>query len=180
MLEDTPIYNGSMRDDRAVPPFFFPKAKPSGPDIVFIIRVKENLFPVFVQLKVRQTLATLAIKAALKTVSAPAIETHVENLGRFCPTHTYISMIVAYPATVVGKLPFRPDPVYVYNLHPRPEGKHKRLTQVKVMIDSSNIREIFPQSHVDFLDGINDPMKWQVVDNMEADSSKKTRKKKIV
>ncbi|OAQ35724.1 hypothetical protein K457DRAFT_27398 [Linnemannia elongata AG-77] len=177
---DAHIYNGSMRDDRAVPPFFFPKAKPSGPDIVFIIRVKENLLPVFVQLKLRQTLATSAIKAALKTMSAPAIETHVEDLGRFCPTHTYISMIVAYPATVVSKLPFRPDPVYVYNLRPRPEGKHKRLTQVKVMIDSSNIREIFPQSHVDFLDGIKDPMKWQVVDNMEVDSSKKTRKKKIV
>ncbi|KAK5799406.1 hypothetical protein F5H01DRAFT_418077 [Linnemannia elongata] len=177
---DAHIYNSSMRDDRAVPPFFFPKAKPSGPDIVFIIRVKENLFPVFVQLKLRQTLATSAIKAALKTVSAPAIETHVEDLGRFCPTHTYISMIVAYPAALVGKLPFRPEPVYVYNLRPRPEDKHKRLTQVKVMIDSSNISEIFPQSHVDFLDGIKDPMKRQAVDNMEADSSKKTRKKKRV
>ncbi|KAG0068454.1 hypothetical protein BGZ89_004695 [Linnemannia elongata] len=177
---DAHLYNSSMRDDRAVPPFFFPKAKPSGPNIVFIIRVKENLFPVFVQLKLRQTLATSAIKAALKTVSAPAIETHVEDLGRFCPTHTYISMIVAYPAALVGKLPFRPEPVYVYNLRPRPEDKHKRLTQVKVMIDSSNISEIFPQSHVDFLDGIKDPMKRQAVVNMEADSSKKTRKKKRV
>ncbi|KAK3836314.1 MAG: hypothetical protein J3R72DRAFT_493794 [Linnemannia gamsii] len=154
------VHNGSMHDGRAIPPFFFPKAKPSGPDIVFYIRVNRNLFPVFAQLKLRQTMAKPAVQAALMTVSAPAIETHVEDLESFCPTsHTYISMIIAYPASVVDKLRPRPDPVY--NLRSRSDSKHnhKRLTQVTVIIDKSNISKIFPQSHVDFLNGVKDPMK---------------------
>ncbi|KAF9900875.1 hypothetical protein EC991_006759 [Linnemannia zychae] len=50
---DAHVNNDSVWHGRAVPPFFFPKAKPSGPDIVFNIRVKVNLFPVFVQLRLR-------------------------------------------------------------------------------------------------------------------------------
>ncbi|KAG0008302.1 hypothetical protein BGZ82_004755, partial [Podila clonocystis] len=172
---DAHVNNGSMLHGRAVPPFFFPKAKPSGPDIVFYIRVKDKLFPVFVQLKLRQILSTSNIKAALKTVSAPMIETHVENFGNFCPTdNTYISMIIAYPATVVAKLRPRPNPQY--NLRPRSDPKHKRLTQVRVVIDKSNIGQIFPQGHVDFLDGIKAPMKRQAVDMQEAENLKKTKK----
>jgi hypothetical protein len=127
-----------------------------------------------VQLKLRQILTTKDAKAALKTVSAPAIETHVEDLGRFCPTdNTYISMIIAYPAMVAAKLLPRPD--FVYNLRPRPDPKRERLTQVKIIIDKSNINKVFPQSHVDFLDGIKDPMKRQAVDLQEAENLKKTK-----
>ncbi|KAK3815348.1 MAG: hypothetical protein J3Q66DRAFT_344412, partial [Benniella sp.] len=149
--------NKSLRQDQSVPPFFFPKAKPSGPDIVFYIRVNGNLFPVFVQLKLRQVLTTKGAKSALKTVSAPMIEAHVEDFDHFCPTDkTYISMIIAYPATVAAKLPPRPD--FAYNLRARPDPKPERLKQVKVIIDKSNINKIFPQSHIDFLDGIKGPM----------------------
>ena len=166
--------NNSLRQGQPVPPFFFPKAKPSGPDIVFYIRVKDNLFPVFVQLKLRQVLTTKGAKSAPKTVSAPMIEAHVEDLDRFCPTDkTYISMIIAYPATVAAKLPPRPD--FAYNLRPRPDPKPECLKQVKVIIDKSNINKIFPQSHVDFLDGIKGPMKRQAEDTQEAEDLKKTR-----
>ncbi|KAF9536712.1 hypothetical protein EC957_009923 [Mortierella hygrophila] len=171
---DAHVNNGSVRHGRAVPPFFFPKAKPTGPDIVFYIRVKDGLFPVFVQLKLRQTMPTKDIRAAAKTVTAPIIEGHVKDLGRFCPTdNTFISMVIVYPAKVVAKL--RPRPDIKYNLRPRPESKHKRLTQVQVIIDESNISKIFPKSHVDFLDGIKNPMKRQAVDTLEAESLKKTR-----
>jgi hypothetical protein len=53
---DTHVNNSSVRNGRVVPPFFFPEAKPSGPDIVFYIRIKKKLFPVFVQLKLRQVM----------------------------------------------------------------------------------------------------------------------------
>ncbi|KAK3812091.1 MAG: hypothetical protein J3Q66DRAFT_390536 [Benniella sp.] len=166
--------NKSLRQGQPVPPFFFPKAKPSGPDIVFYIRVKGNLFPVFVQLKLRQVLTTKGAKSALKTVSAPMIEAHVEDFDHFCPTDkTYISMIIAYPATVAAKLPPRPD--FAYNLRARPDPKPERLKQVKVIIDKSNINKIFPQSHIDFLDGIKGPMKRQAEDTQEAEDPKKTR-----
>ncbi|KAG0271706.1 hypothetical protein BGZ97_011179, partial [Linnemannia gamsii] len=141
---DAHINTNSLRQGQPVPPFFFPKAKPSGPDIVFYIRVKDKLFPVFVQLKLRQILTTKDAKAALKTVSAPTIEAHVEDLGRFYSTdNTYISMIIAYPAAVAAKLLPRPD--FVYNLRPRPDPKRARLMQVKVIIDKSNINKIFPK-----------------------------------
>ncbi|KAF9297268.1 hypothetical protein BGZ74_009949 [Mortierella antarctica] len=169
------VNNGSMHDGRAVPPFFFPKAKPSGPDIVFYIQVKDKRFPVFVQLKLRQIMTKPRVKAALETVSAPAIETHVNNLGSFCPTdNTYISMIIAYPATVIDKLPPRPD--HEYNLRPRPESTQKPLTQVEVIIDKNNIGEIFSRDHIDFLDGIKGPTKRQVEDMQEAECLKKSKK----
>ncbi|KAF8945873.1 hypothetical protein BGZ47_001832 [Haplosporangium gracile] len=168
------VNTNSLRQGQPVPPFFFPKAKPSGSDIVFYIWVKDKLFPVFVQLKLRQILTTKDAKAALKTVSASTIKAHVKDLGCFCPTdNTYISMIIAYPATVAAKL--RPRPVPKYNLRPQPETKDKCLTQVTVIIDNSNISGIFPQSHVDFLDGIKASVKRQAADKMEAGSSKKTR-----
>jgi hypothetical protein len=72
-------------------------------------------------------------------------------------------MIIAYPATVAAKL------------RPRPEIKDNCLAQVTVIIDNNNISEIFPQSHIDFLDGIKAPVKRQAADKMEAGSPKKTR-----
>ncbi|KAF9153693.1 hypothetical protein DFQ26_000498 [Actinomortierella ambigua] len=172
------LYTNSFRHGQAVPPFFFPKAKPSGPDIVFYIRVGGlggKLFPVFAQLKLRQTLATKDVKLAIKTVSAPAIKAHVEELGHFCPTdNTYISMVIAYPATMNVKLAPRPD--FVYNLRPRSDPGRKGLKQVKVIIDERNIREIFSKSHVDFLDGIKGPAKRQAVEMQEAKSVKKRKR----
>ncbi|KAF9119536.1 hypothetical protein BGX30_003775 [Mortierella sp. GBA39] len=160
---DAHVNNGSVRYGRAAPPFFFPKAKPSGLDIVLYIRVKDRLFPVFVQLKLRQTMATKDVRAAVKT-----------DLGRLCPTdNTFISMAIMYPAKVVAKL--RPRPDIKYNLRPQPDSKHKRLTQVQVMIDENNISKTLLKSHIEFLNGIKDPMKRQAVDTLEAESLKKTR-----
>lgn len=38
-------HQDSRHDGRVVPPFFFPDAKPSGPDIVFYIQINNKLFP---------------------------------------------------------------------------------------------------------------------------------------
>ncbi|KFH62970.1 hypothetical protein MVEG_11008 [Podila verticillata NRRL 6337] len=169
------VNNGSVRDGRAAPPFFFLKAKPSGPDIVFYIQVKDKWFPVFVQLKLRQILTTSDVKAALKTVSAPIIETHMNDLGSFCPTdNTFINMITAYPATVVDKLPPRPN--YEYKLRTLSKSKQKP-TQIEVIIDKNNISKIFSRDHVDYLDGIKGSMKRQAEVMQEAENIKKTKKK---
>ncbi|KAF9176639.1 hypothetical protein BGZ51_000167, partial [Haplosporangium sp. Z 767] len=101
----------STHGGKAVPPFYFPKAKPSGPDIVFYIRVDNNLFPVFVQLKLRPVLSDNDAKDALQTISEQNVLGHVENLVDFCPTDkTYISMIIAYPGRVIASRKKRPDP----------------------------------------------------------------------
>ncbi|KAF8924627.1 hypothetical protein BGZ47_003799, partial [Haplosporangium gracile] len=45
---DAHVYHQSMRNDMLVPPFFFPSHKPSGPDMVFFIRIDgRKLIPVF-------------------------------------------------------------------------------------------------------------------------------------
>ncbi|KAG0273016.1 hypothetical protein BGZ95_011182 [Linnemannia exigua] len=89
-------------------------------------------------------MATKDVRAAVKTVSASMIEGHVQDLSRFCPTDsTFISMVIVYPAKVVAQLHPRPD--IKYNLRPRPDSNPKRLTQVQVMIDESNISKIFPE-----------------------------------
>ena len=155
---DAHVNKDSVWDGHAPPPFFFPKAKPSGPDIAFCIRVNNRLFPVFAQLKLRQIMAISEVHAAVDTVSATKINGHVKSLRRFCPTdNTFISMVIVYPAKVVAKLRLRPD--LQYDLRPRRDSKQKGLTQVQVIIDESNISKIFPKSHVDFLNGIKDPMK---------------------
>ena len=41
--------NNSLRFGQPVPSFFFPQAHATGPDVVFYIRVEDNMFPVFVQ-----------------------------------------------------------------------------------------------------------------------------------
>ncbi|KAF8930457.1 hypothetical protein BGZ47_000543 [Haplosporangium gracile] len=146
--------------------------KPSGPDIVFYIRVKDRLFPVFVRLKLRQTMATKDVRAAVKTGSTPIIEGHVQGFGRFCPSdNTFINMVIVYPAKAVAKL--RPRLDLKYDLRPRSDSKHKLLTQVQVMIDESNISKIIPKSHVDFLNGIKDPMKRQAVDRWKRKVSRR-------
>ncbi|KAG0334544.1 hypothetical protein BG004_000363, partial [Podila humilis] len=147
---DAHLNKDSMLDGCAVPPFFFPKAKPAGPDIVFCIRVQNQLFPVFVQLKLRQIMTTENLRDAVKTASAPAVEDHVESLGRCCTTNkTFISMMIAYPSEVVDKLYPRRGIFEKLDLRYK---KPSDLTHVRIMIDSENINEIFPKSHVEFLD----------------------------
>ncbi|KAF9090364.1 hypothetical protein BGX27_002282, partial [Mortierella sp. AM989] len=86
------VYGGSRHKQEAVPPFYFPPEKPSGPDMVFYIRIQENIFTVFVQLKLRQGISTPDPNGAVDTISKKDIRMHVEKLDDYCPRDTYISM----------------------------------------------------------------------------------------
>ncbi|KAG9319042.1 hypothetical protein KVV02_007468, partial [Mortierella alpina] len=74
------VEEGSVRNKMPVAPFFFPKSKPSGPDLLFFIRVDgRKAIPVFVQMKLHQGSSNFSEKDwgdALSTVSAPKIEDH--------------------------------------------------------------------------------------------------------
>ncbi|KAG0042496.1 hypothetical protein BGZ83_000396 [Gryganskiella cystojenkinii] len=169
---DAHANNNSFRDDgRSVPPFFFPQAKPSGPDIIFFIQVKKNLcnkyvVPVFFQLKLRQIMSTPDSLGALESVYTKAVKKHVKNFYEYCPANVYVSMIVAYPTRLTGLSP-RPDleletiKARLATLRPRssqdPEGND--LEQVVIRVDETNFEAIFPKSHVEFLKGIETPVK---------------------
>lgn len=95
------------------PYFFFLKSKPSGPDMIFFIRIDgTRVIPVFVQLKLHQKPSSFSEKDwkdALCTVSAPKIECHAKDFRKYCPNNIYVSMIIAYPTKWTSKLPALPN-----------------------------------------------------------------------
>ena len=54
---DAHVNHQSTRNNMPVAPFFFPKSKPSGPDLVFFIRIDgDRVIPVFVQVRLKAQL----------------------------------------------------------------------------------------------------------------------------
>ncbi|KAG0248328.1 hypothetical protein BG011_000186 [Mortierella polycephala] len=110
---DAHVNRQSIWSNKPVAPFFFPKSKPSGPDMVFFIRIDNTrVVPVFVQLKLHQKSSSFSErdwKDALSTVSAPKIESHAKDFRKYCLDNIYVSMIVAYPTKWTSKLPALPD-----------------------------------------------------------------------
>jgi len=80
---DAHVNQGSTRNNISVAPFFFPKSKPSGPDLIFFIRIDGvRLVPVFVQMKLHQGSSNFSERDwndALSTVSASKIEGHAKT-----------------------------------------------------------------------------------------------------
>ncbi|KAF9086006.1 hypothetical protein BGX29_001654 [Mortierella sp. GBA35] len=169
------VENNSKQGDQDIPPFYFPAPHVSGPDVIFFVKINGNMYPCFVQLKLRQVLEASDVEKALATVSSHAIlekmkreQEKVEKkqkkqqrlpqqesttsvlsdqqqppqLRDYCPTGTYISMVITYPAEVVKFQVVRPDP------EPELEG----LQRVSIGIDDNNFSKIFPRRHVEFLD----------------------------
>ncbi|KAK5807957.1 hypothetical protein F5H01DRAFT_370854 [Linnemannia elongata] len=84
------------------------------------------------------------VEKAPATVSSQTIQGKLEKEQEkdYCPTGTYISMVIAYPVEVVNVQIARPDP------KPELEGLHC----MPIDIDVNNFPKIFPSRHVEFLD----------------------------
>ncbi|KAG0341958.1 hypothetical protein BG005_002834 [Podila minutissima] len=168
---DAHVNQGSTRNNMPVAPFFFPKSKPSGPDLVFFIWIDgAQLVPVFVQMKLHQGSSNFLEKDwndALSTVSAPKIEGHTKNFHKYCPDNIYISMIIAYPTKWTDKLPAPSE------LPKDPSG----VQQVMININDNNFGNIFPQEHVEFIDRLKNARKHFADDDdsNDEDCSKKQR-----
>ncbi|KAG0365752.1 hypothetical protein BGX24_003976 [Mortierella sp. AD032] len=168
---DAHVNHGSTHNNMPVAPFFFPKSKPSGPDLVFFIRIDgARLVPVFVQMKLHQGSSNFSERDwndALSTVSAPKIEGHAKNFRKYCPDNVYISMIVAYPTKWTDKLPASSE------LPKDPSG----VQQVVINVNDNNFGDIFPQEHVEFIDRLKNARKRFANDDdsNDEDCSKKQR-----
>ncbi|KAH7054853.1 hypothetical protein BKA57DRAFT_524301 [Linnemannia elongata] len=184
--------------DQDVPPFYFPTPHVSGPDVIFFVKIGGNMYPCFVQLKLRQVLEGSDVEKALATVSSRAMQ---EKMGKeqekiqkdqnkqqkqcqqdskasiqsdqqqpprlqdYCPTGTYISMVITYPAEVVNFQVVRPDP----------EPELKGLQRVSIVIDDNNFPKIFPRRHVEFLDKLKGHKR-----RSEDQQPQKSKKKKVI
>ncbi|KAG0093255.1 hypothetical protein BGZ93_007948 [Podila epicladia] len=126
--------------------FFFPKSKPSGPDLVFFIRINgARLVPVFVQMKLHQGSSNFSEKHwndVLSTVSASKIEGHPKTFHKYCPDNVYISMNVSYPTKWTDKLSTSSE---------LPKDSSD-VQQVVINISNNNFGAIFSQEHVKFID----------------------------
>ncbi|KFH66154.1 hypothetical protein MVEG_08255 [Podila verticillata NRRL 6337] len=114
------VENGSKRGEQDISPFCIPAPHVSGPGIVFYIKINKSVYPVFIQLKLRQVLEGSDIEKALAT--------------DYCPTGVYISMVITYLAEVVKFQIICPDP------EPELDG----LQHVSINIDYNNFSQIFP------------------------------------
>ncbi|KAG0218249.1 hypothetical protein BGX31_011660 [Mortierella sp. GBA43] len=146
------FFHDSIHDKRRVPPFFFPKQRESGPDIVFVLRLKDPdsektgiICPVFVQLKLRKGLCLSDAEHARSTAQPTKIENHGIALSRYCdPHHHYISLIIGYP-TQVTKFFNREQMVVTHS---------KDTTEIALIVDCHNIRSLFSKEYVDMLDTV--------------------------
>ncbi|KAF8924360.1 hypothetical protein BGZ52_008313, partial [Haplosporangium bisporale] len=73
------VENGSKQGDQDIPSFYFPAPHVSGPDIVFFVRINGNIYPCFVQLKLRQVLEGSDVEKALATVSSHAMQEKMDK-----------------------------------------------------------------------------------------------------
>ncbi|KAF9323584.1 hypothetical protein BGZ91_003496, partial [Linnemannia elongata] len=143
-----PPFDSKQQACRSV---LLPQHKPSGPDMVFFIRIDgHKLVPVFVQTKLHQSSARLYKKGwdeALATVSASCIRDHAKDFPKFCPDNIYISLVVAYPMKCSSSLP----PVKA------PMVDASGVQQVMIRVSDTNFGQIFPKEHVKFLTGSRTP-----------------------
>ncbi|KAF9536868.1 hypothetical protein EC957_009506 [Mortierella hygrophila] len=150
---DGHVNQGSTRNNMPVAPFFFPRSKPSGPDLVFFIRIDmKRMVPVFVQLRLHQGSSNFSEKDwndSLSTVSAPKIEGHAKTFRKYCP----------------DKLPGSSE------LPMDPSG----VQQVVINIGDNNFGDIFTQEHVEFIDQLKNARKRSDDDDesKDEDCSKK-------
>ncbi|KAG9065969.1 hypothetical protein KI688_002266 [Linnemannia hyalina] len=157
---DAHVNHGSTRNNMSVAPFFFPKSKPSEPDLVFFIRIDgARLVPVFVQMKLHQGSSNFWEKGWN--------EGQAKNFRKYCPDNVYISMIVAYPTKWTEKLPAPSE------LPKGPSGVQK----VVINISDDYFSDIFLQEHVEFIDRLKNARKRSVDDDdsNDEDCSKKQR-----
>jgi len=165
---DAHVNHGSTRNNMPIAPFFFPKSKPSGPDLVFFIRIDgARLVPVFIQMKLHQGSSNFSEKDRNDTVSAPKIEGHAKNFRKYCSNNIYISMIVAYSTKWTDKLPAPSE------LPKVPSG----VQQVVINVGDDNFGDVFPREHVEFIERLKNVGK-RSAENGDDDGDDRTKKQK--
>ncbi|KAF9433352.1 hypothetical protein BGZ76_009570 [Entomortierella beljakovae] len=94
---DAHCNNGSVRNSEHVPPIFFPKENPSGPDIVFVLRSEGQYYPVFAQSKISNHVdqAKGGIKHAHETTCYDCIKAHLtgSSLAKYCSKNIFFSLL---------------------------------------------------------------------------------------
>ncbi|KAG0280984.1 hypothetical protein BGZ96_001335 [Linnemannia gamsii] len=169
------VENGSKQGDQDIPPFYFPAPHVSGPDIVFYVKINGNVYPVFVQLKLRQVLVASDAEKALATVSSRAIQEKMEreqemvekkqekqHKQRQQESTTGVPSDQQQPPQLQDYCPtgkyismvitYPAEVVNFQVVRPDPGPELEGLQRVSIGIDDNTFPKIFPRRHVEFLD----------------------------
>ncbi|KAG0010264.1 hypothetical protein BGZ81_002867 [Podila clonocystis] len=153
--------HGSRRGNSTVPPFYYPASSPSGPDIVFVLQIDDQLYPVFVQNKLLKEIFPGDVEEARLTVHETRLKTYLPNLATYCPGGKYLSLIYAHPAIVKtpregwnnGDLWDSESEIGTDHNQVFKDGDMP-LMQLLMIIDGSNMRDFVPGGVVDLLDSV--------------------------
>lgn len=175
------VENGSKRGEQDIPPFCFPAPHVSGPDIVFYIKINKSVYPVFVQLKLRQALEGTDNEKALATVSSHTVQEKMKkehekieeeqekmqkeqkNQQKKCKGSTSSDKCdqsqtprlhdYCLTGVYISMIITYPAEVVKFQIvRPDPEPELDGLKHVSINIDDNNFPQIFPKRHVQFLD----------------------------
>ncbi|CAB4414550.1 unnamed protein product [Rhizophagus irregularis] len=165
------------------PAFFIPDDR-CGPDLIFFVKFEEVEVPVFVQIKLRYSIKTIA--GALSTIEPNLFYKNkngvmhqeesnkpiIEKIKKRCE-NGFIGILVAYPADVRQES-------FVTN---GPNGRYElRASQDKLIgiIDQENASTVFHKDHLRFLDVLKNTMKRKKTDEEEktGEGSKSKKKQK--
>ncbi|KAF9151259.1 hypothetical protein BGX20_005461, partial [Mortierella sp. AD010] len=151
-------WNYSRNGDYKVPPFYYPGLSPSGPDIVFVLQINNELYPVFVQTKLLKGIFPVDVENARLTVHESRIKHYLPNLARYCPNGKYLSLLYVHPT--INKKPrtgWKDDSLWDSEPKTRANDSSssmdavKPLMQLLMIIDGSNMGNFVPRGVVDLL-----------------------------
>ncbi|KAG0208429.1 hypothetical protein BGX31_002333, partial [Mortierella sp. GBA43] len=151
--------NNSRRGKLTIPAFYYPGTSPSGPDIVFVLRIDGQLYPVFVQNKLLVEIHPSDVEDARLTVYETKIKKHVPNLANYCPGGKYLSLIYSY--CEIKKTPREGwDGVHLWDSESEIGTDHSQdvkkgnmpLMQLLMIIDGGNMRDFVPEGAADLLE----------------------------
>ncbi|KAF9131526.1 hypothetical protein BGW39_001702 [Mortierella sp. 14UC] len=153
--------HGSRRGDSTVLPFYYPESSPSGPDIVFVLQIDGQLYPVFVQNKLLDKSFPADVEEARLTVHASRIKAYLPNLATYCPGGKYLSLIYAHPAIVKtprkgwnsGDLWASESEIGTDRNQVFKDGDVE-LIQLLMIIDGNNMHDYLPGEVVELLDSV--------------------------
>ncbi|KAG9067167.1 hypothetical protein KI688_011948 [Linnemannia hyalina] len=92
--------HGSRRGDSMVSPFYYPEPPPSGPDIVFVLRIDDQLYPVFVHNKPLGDIFPGDVEKARLAAYETRLKAYLPKLATYCPGGKYLSLIYDHPAII--------------------------------------------------------------------------------
>ncbi|KAG0042031.1 hypothetical protein BGZ83_000989 [Gryganskiella cystojenkinii] len=150
------VDGNSLFDGNEVAPFYLPSERTPGPDIVFVLRFRDNegrdlgCCPVFVKSKLRSNMLGGETRDAFSTVKSDAVGRLLEEkLEKYCTVSPkrFFGVVVAYPAKLAGSEGLFPTISRIAG-DLSAQAKGEKLGCISLRIDRTNINGLFLKRHM--------------------------------